>query len=63
MGAELSEERDEAAMFTAVNQLAGKYGCKVKFDLQQHTINFNCPDKEAEVGLALELEAMFKGDR
>ena len=56
-----SKDKDEAAMLMAMNQLAEKYGCKVKVDFKTHTIDFDCPDKEAENKLALEIKGMLEG--
>lgn len=56
-----SKEQDKARMLTAMNQLAEKYGCKVKVDFETHTIDFDCPNKEAENNLALEIKGMLEG--
>jgi len=54
-----SESRKEAAMVMAMNELAEKYGCKVKVDFETHTIDFDCPNKQAEVDLAFEIKNLF----
>ncbi len=54
-----TEDRKEAAMVMAMNSLAEKYGCKVKIDFESNTIDFDCPNKQAEVDLALEVKKLF----
>jgi hypothetical protein len=54
-----SKEEREAQMLNTINQLAEKYGCKVEIDFDNQTIEFDCPDKQSELDLAMEIKAMM----
>ena len=55
-----SKEKKEARMVAAINQLAEKHGCSVQFDFDKHTIEFDCPNKESELDLAMEVKKYLK---
>lgn len=55
-----SKEQREAQMLNAMNRLAQKHGCKVVVDFEKHIIDFDCPNKESELALALEIKEMVE---
>ena len=55
-----SKEQREAQMLNAMNRLAEKHGCKVTVDFEKFIIDFDCPDKESELALAMEIKAMME---
>ncbi len=57
-----TKEQREAQMITAINQLAEKHGCKVEVDFEKQTIEFDCPDKQSELDLAMEIKAVLGPD-
>jgi len=54
-----TREQAEAQMLNAINKLADKHGCKVSVDFEKQTIEFDCPDKQSELDLAMEIKAMM----
>ena len=59
MGEQNSKEQQEAEMAQAIEALAKKHGCKVKIDFAQHLIDFDCPDKQSELDLAMEIKKLM----
>jgi len=53
------KEKKEAELVQAINSLAEKHGCKVQINFEKHTIEFDCPDKQSEVDLAMEIKKMM----
>jgi sugar phosphate isomerase/epimerase len=62
MSEEGSKETKEAEMTAAIQRIAKKHGCKVEIDYEKHTMEFDCPTKEAEVDLAMEIKKMMGDD-
>ena len=59
MSAKATENKDEAVMLTAMNQIAEKHGCKINVDFQNQTIHFDCPNDESKQNLALEIHTLL----
>jgi len=55
-----TQEQREAQMLNAMNRLAEKHGCKVVVDFEKFTIDFDCPSKDSELALALEIKDMME---
>jgi len=51
-----SPEQAQAQMLNAIHSLAEKHGCKVSVDFEKHIIDFDCPDKQSELALAMEIK-------
>ena len=56
------QSQKEADLANAIQRLAEKYGCKVDIDFADHKIEFDCPSKDAELDLAMELKKLLDPD-